>query len=487
MKRNSSNISLARTGSKVSMQRAPSKTSLKRNVSAGGIVSAAESQLGSNLQGGSSADVPFRGRAKFSIGDEEQDEDWVATSGSQSPEIPKQGSVVPKPPQLEEPPSPDDPQGPSPPILPHSPPQSPPARISEIANQVSVDNREQTSASQFYAAHPEAVTRRLLSRHRPHNAGPQMSSISATVTPSGSPAFSQGQDTGLSDPSMPADGISRFLNPTGASSGSVTPGSISQIQSALAVIRRTHDRGSHLASFGSSPVGGNLEATRRAKAAGNLSSPNEKNGGIAQSASPPQISAAPTNTRASPFKSANEPREAARSMTQLKLDLQRISSNREPTQPPSVHPPSAMIHGAYAMAGMASAVSGELSAERRMRQYEQAGMEFRNARRFNNMLSSGMVRIEKRKEKKKSTASKGGGAISERDDEHKVRAAGTSTTAAAKPSATVRRGRVRFEVGRKDAEPEGEDEEEDEGGGGGGGAGSGSGGLQGLLKRIWEV
>ena len=481
LKRNSSNISLTRTGSKVAMQRHPSTTSLNSNMSAGIISGAAESQFAPNLRNGSSGDVASRGRAKFSIGGDDQDDEWVAASGSQSPDVQKQSSITPKPPQLEEPPSPDDPQGPSPPILPHSPPQSPPGPSSEIANRVSVDNLGHTSAPHFQSPHPQAVTHRLLSRHRSPNAAPQMSSISATVTRSGSagsPAFSQGQDTGLSDPSMPADGISRFLNPTGSSSGSVTPGSISQIQSALAVIRRTHqqDRGSHHLSSGPSPVSGNLEAIRRAKSAGNLSNPNNaSDGNIAQSVSPPQIPTPANNTRASPFKSANEPREAARSLTQLKLDLQRISSNREPTQPPSVHAPSAMIHGAYAMAGMANAVSGELSAERRTRQYEQAGLEFRNARRFNNMLSSGIVRVEKRREKKKTTTSKGGGggSITERDEDHKTRtaapapapadmttAAGVKPPAAAAAAANIRRGRVRFEVGRKEAEAEGEEEEE---------------------------
>jgi hypothetical protein len=122
-----------------------------------------------------------------------------------------------------------------------------------------------------------------------------------------------------------------------------------------------------------------------------------------------------------------------------------------------------MIHGAYAMAGMASAVGGEPSADRRIRQYEQAGLEFRNARRFNNMLTSAAVRLEKRREKKKIT-SRGG----TEKDEARNRA---PSTGGVKPAG---RGRVRFEVGRKEAE--GEDEEEDEGGG-----------LHGLLKRMWEV
>lgn len=466
MKRNNSIVSLPRTGSKVSMQKSSSHTSLKRNGSAGKVASNAKSASRPSSRNGTSADVPSRGRAKFSIGDEDQDEEWVEASGSQSPDIPRQSAQAPKPPQLEEPPSPDDPQGPSPPVLPHSPPHSPPIRTSEIANQVSADRRRHLSTPNFHPPHPEAVTHRLLARHRSQNAAPQMSSISATVTPSGSngsPAFSHGPDTGLSDPSMPADGISRFLNPTGASSGSVTPGSISQLQSALAIIHRSHqhDHNSHHPSTASSPISANPEAVRRAKSTGNLSAPHVSSG-IAQSVSPPQVPT-PTNTRSSPFKSANEPRQAARSLTQLKLDLQRLSSNQEPTQPPSVQPSSAMIHGAYAMAGMASAVGGEPSVDRRIRQYEQAGLEFRNARRFNNMLTSAAVRQEKRREKKK-IASRG---VAEKD-EAKNRA---SSTGGVKPAG---RGRVRFEVGRKEAE--GEDEEEDEGGG-----------LHGLLKRMWEV
>lgn len=521
MKRNSSNVSLPRAGSKVSIPKNSSIASLKRSVAP----SAAKPRSRPNSRNGNAGEVPSRGRAKFSVGEEDQDDEWVAASTSQSPDMSRRGSKTPKPPQLEEPPSPDDPQGPSPPVLPHSPPQSPPIPSSEIANQVSADRAGHHAAAPHpQPPHLEAVTNRLLSRHRSPNAAPQMSSISATMTPSGS-SGSPGHDVGLSEPSMPADGISRFLNHTESSSGSVTPGSIPQIQSALASIRRTHhqhDRGSHLPSPASSPVSGNLEAIRHAKSTGNLANPHGPAEGIGQSVSPPHGVPAPTNTRASPFKSANEPREAARSMTQLKLDLQRISSNREPTQPPSVHPPSAMIHGAYAMAGMASAVSGELSRERRIRQYEQAGLEFRNARRFNNMLTSGMGRLEKRREKRKSSAStttitpKGvlAAALEERDEDKTRASASTSSTAtapapagpsvggAAAPSsssssaatasasgrkATGGRGRVRFEIGRKEAEGENEEEggarEEDEGGGGGGAAG----GVQALLKRIWEV
>ena len=478
VKRNSPNISLPRTGSKVSIKKNSSMTSLKRNVTPGAEKS--QSRPTSRNGNGHVEEVPSRGRVKFSIGEEDQDDEWVAASASESPDLSRRSSKTPKPPQLEEPPSPDDPQGPSPPVLPHSPPQSPPIGNSEIANQVSADRRGHSTAPYPQPPHPEAVTHR---RHRPQHAAPQMSSISATVTPSGSsgsPALSHGHDAGLSEPSMPADGISRFLQPTGSSSGSVTPWSISQIQSALAYIRRTsqNERGSYHPSSASSPVSANLEAIRRAKSTGNLSTPQEPSD-AAQSVSPPQV-ATPTNSRVSPFKSANEPREAARSLTQLKLDLQRISSTREPTQPPSVHPPSAMIHGSYAMAGMASAVSGELSAERRIRQYEQAGLEFRNARRYNNMLASGMVRLEKRREKKKPTPRGGGGGggssssssgvvVVERDED-KSRAPST----AALGSKPAGRGRVRFEVGRKEAECE--EEEEDEGGGG----------VQGLLKRIWE-
>lgn len=258
---------------------------------------------------------------------------------------------------------------------------------------------------------------------------------------------------------MPADGISRFLNPAGSSSGSATPGSISQLQSALANIHRNHQHDQNQNPASESPLASNkIDISRRAKSAANLTTSHLANGQEDSSLPPsPQVTA-PNNSRASPFKSAHEPREAAKSLTQLKLDLQRMSTNRESAQVPATPTPLTMMYGTHAAANVVGAI-GERSSERRTRLWEQATLEFRNGRRFNNMLVVGLNRLEKKREKKKVPR------IEREEDRNRV-----AELAGGKAAG---RGRVRFEVGRREGEF---DEEEDEGGG-----------LPGLLKRMWDA
>lgn len=467
IKRNSSNISLVRAGSKASLKGNLLSTSLKHNVSGTKLGHASKPQLRPHSRNGSSRDLPLRGKAKFSMGDEDPDEpdepddECVEASGSQSPNAPKQTpkTLVKSP--LEAPPSPDDPPGRSSPVLPHSPPQSPPLNESRFPAYESIGRKPAPSGQYSHPPDSEIVTHRLLNRHRPHNAAPQMSTISATITPSGSngsPAFNHSQGfTLVNDPSMPPDGISRFLNTTGSSSGSATPGSVVQLQSALANIHRNHHH-DHDPTCDSPPRRNTMDGPRRAKSAANLSMSTYPDGEDHAPSPPSPHVAAPNNTRASPFKSAQEPREAAKSLTQLKLDLQRMSTNREPAQAPAVQPPLAMIYGAHAIANMGG-ITGERSADRKVRQWEQAGLEFRNGRRFNDMLINGVGRLEKRRDKKKAPRT-------ERDEERTKIGAATG----ARPAS---RGRVRFEVGRREGEDE--EDEEDEGGG-----------VQDLLKRMWE-
>lgn len=147
-------------------------------------------------------------------------------------------------------------------------------------------------------------------------------------------------------------------------------------------------------------------------------------------------------------------------MTQLKLDLQRMSSNREPAHAPVVMLPLGRKQGATMVA------SGERGTERRVRQWDQSELELWNARRFNNMVASGVGRLEKRREKVKVLA---------RTEREGTRSTGGERNGAAGRGAGPRpgsRGRVRFEVGRR----EGEEVEEEDGGGE----------VQGLLKRMWE-
>lgn len=476
VKRNSSNVSLPKVGSKTSFKKNSSNGSLKRDGSTAKLNHPAKVCLRPNSRHGSSQNLPLRGKAQFSVGSDDDDKDddddeddddddaWVEASSSQSPSTTRHSPNNSKTLQLEDPPSPDGPAGRTPPVLPHSPPQSPPTNGAKFPKHPPAERLPDLSAQYSHPPDAEIVTHRLLNRHKPHNVPPQMSTISATITPSssnGSPGFVHVHESTLtSDPSMPADGISRFLHPTGSSSGSATPGSIFQLQSTLAANHHRNLLHRHPLSPSSSspPVKGTLEASGRAKSAGTLGQP--LSGGENQSASPP-FTPIPKNTRASPFKSAGEPREAGMSLTQLKLDLQRISTNREPGHPPAVQPPLGGKHGAHV------AVNGERSEERRIRQWEQAGLEFRNGRRFNNMVASGVGRLEKRREKTKVLAR------AEREDTRNTGAERNGAVGrGAGPSGS--RGRVRFEVGNREVEEE--EDEEDEGGG-----------LQGLLKRMWET
>ncbi|MCJ1461631.1 hypothetical protein MMC07_000228 [Pseudocyphellaria aurata] len=465
VKRNSSNISLLKTGSKVSFKKNSSNGSLKRDGSTAKLSHPAKSHARPDSRHGSSHNPPLRPKAHFSMGsdDDEDDDAWVEASSSQSPSTTRQSPNNSKTSRLEEPPSPDEPAGRSPPVLPHSPPPSPPTNVSNLPHLQPAEGRPDISAQYSHPPDAEIVTHRLLNRHKLHNVPPQMSTVSATSTllgSNGSPGLhSVNESTLTNDPSMPADGISRFLHPTGSSSGSATPGSIFQLQSTLAANNHRNLLHQHPLSPSSSspPVRGTLEPSRRAKSVGNFAQPRLP-GGERHSTSPPSTPV-PKNTRASPFKSAGDPREAP-SLTQLKLDLQRMSTHREPAHAPAVQPPL-VKHGAHV------AISGERSEERRTRQWEQAGLEFRNCRRFNNMVASGVGRLVKRREKVKVPA---------RAEREETRNTGDERNGAAgrvPASRPASRGRVRFEIGRREGE-EDEDEEDD------------GGGLPGLLKRMWE-
>ena len=467
MRRSNSGSSLPRTGSKLSMKRNTSNLSQKRNISSTKLGKPIKSQPLSHLRQDSANDVPLQSKAKFSVGS--QDEEWTEASSSQSPITTRHSSLGPsKQHQSVDPPSPDDPPARSPTNLPHSPPQSPPTTGAEIQGLKTTEHHDEVSNRYSRPPDAEVVINRLLNRHAPHNAAPRLSSISATITPSGSngsPSLNYGHDSILhNEPSMPADGISRFLHSTGSSSGSATPGSVDKLHSTLANFHRNHhaNQQERDPSPSSPRINGHVEAVRRARSAANLTHPRLANGSE-PSASPPQATA-PRNVRASPFESARDPREAGKSLTQLKLDLQRISTNREPAHAPAVQPTLAMMHGAHAVAGL----GGERSVERRVRQWEQAELELRNVRRFQNMLVEGVARLEKRSGEKKKRRGR------DRDNGRRNEPHAISESAGSRPpSRPSSRGRVRFEVGRRDGE---DDEDDDEAGDG----------LQGLLRRMWE-
>ena len=477
-KRNSSNVSLPRVASKGSIKKSKSEVSVGRNVSStklGNQSKGEKAQTKNSLRKKGDDDGPVKGQASFEVGDEEQDnEDWTEDSNSQSPHTTRHSSVGRKTPQLEDPPSPDEPAEPSRPNLPQSPPQSPPNNPSAFIDHArEQDHRRDKSP---YSRPPDAddVTHRLLNRSN-HNAAPKTSSVSATVTPngsSGSPAFihSQNSTFGNKD-SMPADGISRFLSGTGSNSGSATPDSVSHLQNSL--VHLNHDRPG-------SPVDSSLvvKATaRKVKSAVNLSHSRLTNG-ESSSASPPtpkhpniKNPVKPSKeTRVSPFESARgaDPTKG-KSLTQLKLDLQRMSTQRDP--PSDQHPLLQTGSGI----GIQNLIPGSKEMEaRQARQWTQARVECANARRFYPDLLVGSLKKQGVQSKLDGRKYHGQKKMGERKVPDGQRGKNAKTPIGSSGEAAQGRGRVRFEVGK--GSPESVEEHQfmalDKG-------------VEGLLRRMW--
>lgn len=482
LKRNSSNVSLPRVGSKASVKKNKSEVSLGRNFPStklGNQSKGEKAQTKNSLRKKGDADGPVKGQASFEVGDEDQErDDWTEESSSQSPHTTRHSSVGRKTPQLEDPPSPDEPVEPSPPILPQSPPQSPPNNPSAFVDHAKEQHQHQDRSSYSHPPDANDVTHRLLNRST-HTAGPKTSSILATVTPNGSggsPAFVHSQDSTFGNKdSMPTDGISRFLGGTGSNSGSATPGSVSHLQHNLAHLNHHDHPGSP--SDSSSAV---KRPPRKVKSAANLSHHRLGNG-ESSSASPPAApypdrknpAKPPKETRVSPFESARgaDPTKG-KSLTQLKLDLQRMSTQRDP--PSDQHP--LLQHGPGFGIQNLTAGSKEMEA-RQARQWTQARVEYANARRFYPDLLAGSL-------KKQAVASKLGGRKldGQKKPDGKRAPDGQSgksvkTPVANSGEAAQERGRVRFEVGK--GSPESVEEREEDG--------AVDGGVEGLLRRMWET
>ncbi len=469
VRRNSSNVNLPRTGSKVSMKKSASGIALQhRNGSATklGKGGHAEKSQHSHLEKNRSAQGQSKAKPKFSVGSYGQDDDW--TEESPSPRMTRQNSEPYQPPQPAElPQSPDDPPRRSPTDLPHSPPQSPPAQRTDFADKhPPPTQQEPTQTSPFPDA--DGLTSRLL---RKYNAAPHLSSVSATVTPIGSnasPAFHHGTNNNCppsnpTEPSLPSDGISRFLNPAGSSgSGSTTSNSISHLQSTLAALHREQHRKPHSPTTSSPPS--KLEAARRARSAANLTHPQLGISSPHSVSPPPSRARNGTGARASPFESA-APKAPSKSLTQLKLDLQRVSSGREDSQKRSA--PSSLLHGSHSLLNVNISVGAENEKERRERQHAQACRELRNAQRFDNVILKAVGRLERKGLVERKREGKGDGERRE-GKEGKV---GSLARSAGEGSRPPSRGRVRFEIGRNDGDDDDDDEE---------------GGERALLRRMWE-
>ena len=483
-KRNSSNLSLPRVGSKVSVKKNKSEVSLGRNLSStklGNQSKGEKAQTKNSLRKKGDDDGPVHGQARFEVGNEDQENgEWTEESRSQSPHTARHPSVGRKAPQLEDPPSPDEPLEPSPPVLPRSPPQSPPKNPAAFVVHAKEHNHQPARSPYSHPPDADAVTYRLLNRST-HNAAPKTSNISATVTPngsSGSPGFTQSQDSTLGNKdSMPPDGISRFLSGTGSNSGSATPGSVSHLQHSLAHLNPTaqHDRPS--SPSGSSPaVKG---TTRKVKSAANLSHPRLTNG-ESSSVSPPTPKQPsiknpvkpPKDNQVSPFESARgaDPTKG-KSLTQLKLDLQRMSTQRDP---PSDQHPLLQQGSGFGIQNL-SAGSKEMEA-RQARQWTQARVECANAKRFYPDLLAGSLKKQAVQSKLHGRRLDGQKKLDGKKVPDGQRGKNVKTPVGSSEGTAQGRGRIRFEVGK--GSPESVEEHQEDG--------TVDGGVEGLLRRMWE-
>ncbi|KAI4211552.1 MAG: hypothetical protein LQ351_005729 [Letrouitia transgressa] len=468
IKRNASNVSLPRTGSKVSVKRNSSNLSQKRNKSS--------SKLGNPKAG--KITVEREGRSKksskatptFSVGSDDQDESWTETNSSPSAHRPN--SMTGKQISLVEPPTPDEPPVRSPTNLPDSPPQSPPMGHGEFAQQR--PQAEQSSSTPFsQPPDAEVVTNRLLSRHRHPNAKTQMSSVSATITPSGSngsPSFRFSNDaTPQNDQNILSDGSSQPLQSMGSPPGKAAPASVSQLQSALANIHQQRNRRRENRSSPNSPPSANhLHAAQRARSAAYLSAPTNADI-LSRSLSPPVNSSIPKATtlgRASPFAASRN----HQSLTQLKLDLQRLSSKQEEAQVSTVEPSGGYTHGAFNDFG---SDGGEQDAgERASLLWKQAQAEYMNVREHANMVGDSLKREEKRAQARGKRELENSQKVGLGRDE-----AFTQETSEGngRESREQGRGRIRFELGaaEDDADREGYEDSRRR--------------IEGILQRMWDA
>lgn len=399
-KPNSSNVSLSRTGPKVSVKRNSSNISLgKRNGSTVQLGKATRPETPLRRLQPQPGHIDYKGpqavNVGFSVGSEGQDEGWTEDSNSQSPSTTRQSSAGQS--RRASPPD-EEAHSHSQADLPDSPPESPtstsssnsqpgPARQNSKPYSSQYPSRPlQRNADTFRHPDPDVVTSRLLSRHSTQNLVPKISSVSATGTPgTHTPPIGHSQGSTLrSGPSIPSNGISRFLAPAGSTpSGSSTPFSVTQLHNALT----SHPPLSNIDRTRSPAP--ELDHVRRSKSAQNLSS------------SPPGIiSTSPPSYIVLP-----QPKRPGGN-TQAKLDLWRSRTHVEPSQT-SVAPHSQGLSSG----GVPTAIMGLGMAEKRTRLSEVAEGEIGHLRRFRNPVLEGVGRILKQANKNARAAhsERGGG------------------------------------------------------------------------------
>ncbi|KAH0537998.1 hypothetical protein FGG08_005359 [Glutinoglossum americanum] len=368
-KRTGSNLSLTRNGSKAHVP-------LKANGSAadvGRYAGAAVSPLLSSMQRSLSQPVRSeritKGAVKFDLGSDGRDASWTSTSESpnntrsaaftQNQDRTGRSRRTSKT-ELRNPAA--DVRG----ALVSTSPTSSKFRDVDAASDHSVSHwSNRSNPNKRLSTTPpqaEIITSRLLQRHPPQNAPPQMSTLSATGTPGNRSPSSSSHDQPFTNgtPGTQENVVSRFI---GGSSDTHGINSISPGKNILDV----------------SNIG--AETDTKAKAETSTSLPNQRTTEIKSSSGRPNKS---------PLSSYNHP-----SRTQQKLWLQRASSGIEPPQ----IAPSAGVGGMPGVRTSAGGIStigsgyGDVRDPRLQREFERTGLEYLVVRRYKNPVGDSIARL----------------------------------------------------------------------------------------------
>ena len=416
LKRNSSTVSLPRTGSKVSIKKNTSNVSLKRNTSSTHVNrSRPTTPLRKNNSRASQLDkLRGKNKAQFTIdaGDEaeedaDQEDEW--TEESSSPNITRSNSVSkgnrsrahsPPPPAVEH-----IPNGTR---LPYSPPESP------ITEDVPAEQPHTNGFPQPPRLNPrrtpaqanvDAITSRLLSGQASSRLSPEVTSISVngipgTQTPPLGNNYDSFQTPGYT-PSLPSNGVSRFLHAPTTSSASASTRTSAFPDHALAYVQtpplaQRTSTFSTLSSRAPSPSNESSDAIRRAKSIPNLST-KQRTPTITKDAASKLSREAPETDTFEP------PPRLAGGKTQAKLNLWRDHERVEPLHGP---PPTLMHRAPPGILG---------TEERRIRLWEGAEAELSHLKRFRNPIVESARRAIKSsgrgKEKKRTRERDGEGGL----------------------------------------------------------------------------
>lgn len=392
-KRNSSNISLPRTGSKTSFKRNSSNISLKHNGASREPGKAARPVTPSRRSQEYGKNVRDVKAGSFSVGSDGQDDEWTEESNSRSPTITRRSSGIGMSTAQQETPPDEAPISHGQTALPDSPPESP-------LTDCSTDSRPEINHVQrTYKPsnldprphHSNVLTSRLLGRASSQNLQPQVTSVSAisasgAYSPLAGSYNSRMPSNANLDQSMPDNGVSHFLN-SGSNGSNGTPSSAVHLQSALSHLQMTSR------SRAPSPKPGQMaDSVRRAKSAYNIrttvppTNADQNIGGSSEGRrSPPSFTFDPLKHR------------RAGGNTQAKLDLWRTQVNT--VEPPQSHRNTASTMAKPAGSGGIIDFLGAADGRSRVRMWEKANSEMRYLRRFRNPTVEGAARALWRLEK----------------------------------------------------------------------------------------